>query len=233
MSKAVPDWVIAPHPLAYLQTVAAMEARASAIRNSHARELIWLLEHPPLYTAGTSAEAADLRDPNRFPVFLSGRGGRHTYHGPGQRVGYVLLDLERRGRDIRSFVSLLESWLVEALALLEIEAATRPGATGVWAETSAGPAKLGAIGVRVRRWVTFHGFSINVAPDLEHFTGIRPCGLDAPVTSLRNLGHPTTMAELDAALARTFPLFLSWLERKRATGPKCKDEAFTPPTNVP
>ena len=212
---ADPEWRVESGLVDYAQALAAMEARVEAIRAGTAPELIWLLEHPPVYTAGTSADPAELVDPERFPVFQIGRGGRYTYHGPGQRVGYVMLDLNRRGRDVRCFVDGVERWVIEALALLGVEAWQAPGRVGVWTETSAGEAKIAAIGIRVRRWVSFHGFAINVAPDLSHFAGIVPCGLpDYPVTSLAALGRDATMADLDAALRSTLPHFLDCLAVK-------------------
>ena len=194
-----PEWRVWPGLTPYPHAVEAMEARVAAIRAGEAGEAIWLVEHPPLYTAGTSAEVADLLDPARFEVFATGRGGRHTYHGPGQRVVYVMLDLDQRGRDVRRFVAALEAWLIAALAQLGIAARVVAGRTGVWVED----AKIAAIGVRVRRWVTFHGAALNIAPDLSHYAGIRPCGLDAPVTSLSALGHETTLDVADAALRST------------------------------
>ena len=203
--KTCPEWRVWPGLTPYADAVVAMEARASAIRDGSAREAIWLVEHPALYTAGTSADAADLLDPALLPVIATGRGGKHTWHGPGQRVVYTMLDLDVRGRDIRSFVSALEAWIVGALAILGVHGCTVAGRTGVWV----GDAKIAAIGVRVRRWVTFHGFALNVSPDLAYYAGIRPCGLDAPVTSLAALGHETTMADIDAALATTADVLLS------------------------
>jgi len=208
------EWRTADAPVPYPYALAEMEARAAAIRDEGARELLWLLEHPPLYTAGTSASADELLAPERFPVFPTGRGGRYTYHGPGQRVGYVLLDLDQRGRDVRLFVHALETWVIEALASLGVAAHTAEGRVGIWVDTDAGEAKIGAIGVRVRRWVTMHGFSLNVAPDLGHFDGIVPCGLpEFSVTSLAALGRPATMAALDEALALALPAFLGRLCR--------------------
>jgi lipoyl(octanoyl) transferase len=206
------EWRVTPGLSAYAETLAEMEARAAAIRAGEARELIWLLEHPPLYTAGTSASQDELLTPERFPVFATGRGGRYTYHGPGQRVGYVLLDLEKRGRDIRHFICSLEAWLIATLADLGVAARREPGRVGIWTGEGLTEAKVGAIGVRVRRWVSFHGFSINVDPDLTHFSGIVPCGLgDFGVTSLARLGAPVEIALLDAALARHFPEMLDAL----------------------
>ena len=187
-----------------------MAARAAGIRSGEDGELVWLLEHPPGFTAGTSAAAEELINPLNFPVHQAGRGGRYTYHGPGQRVGYLLLDLEKRGKDIRCFVHALEGWLIAALGDLGVEARREPGRIGLWVGRGADEAKIAAIGVRVKRWVTLHGFSVNVAPDLGHFGGIVPCGLsDFGVTSLAALGKRTAMAALDLALERSFPQFLA------------------------
>jgi lipoyl(octanoyl) transferase len=206
------EWRVSEGLLSYPETLAEMEARAAAIREGQARELVWLLEHPPLYTAGTSAVAADLIAPDRFPVYPVGRGGKHTYHGPGQRVGYLMLDLDKRGRDVRCFVHRLETWLIGALAELGVEAWIAEGRVGVWTHAHGREAKIGAIGVRVRRWVTLHGFSMNIAPDLAHFGGIVPCGLpDYPVTSLADLGKVTDVKQFDAALRSGFESFLSGL----------------------
>lgn len=206
------EWRISPGRVPYPEAVAEMEARAAAIRAGTARELVWLIEHPPLYTAGTSAAADELLAPSRFPVYRTGRGGRYTYHGPGQRVGYLLIDLERRGRDVRRFVWSLEEWLISALAELGIAARRVPGRIGIWVDDNRLEAKIGAIGVRVRRWVTLHGFSINIDPDLDHFGGIIPCGLaEFPVTSIRKLGSAATQEMLDAALSHGFPDFLGSL----------------------
>jgi lipoyl(octanoyl) transferase len=203
------EWRVSGGRVPYPQALEEMEARAAAIREAGAGELVWLLEHPPLYTAGTSAAADELLVPDRFPVFRSGRGGRYTYHGPGQRVGYVLLDLERRGRDVRGYVHALESWVIAALERLGVSAHPAEGRIGIWVDTAHGEAKIGAIGVRVRRWVSLHGFAINVAPDLSHFAGIVPCGLaEYPVTSLAALGVPATLEDVDAALAAALPDFL-------------------------
>jgi lipoyl(octanoyl) transferase len=207
------DWQVEGALIPYPHSLAAMEARASAIAAGQASEQIWLLEHPPLYTAGTSADPAELLDP-RFPVFQAGRGGRYTYHGPGQRVGYVMLDLNKRGKDVRTFVNSLEGWVIAALAELGVAAWRAPGRIGIWTDDTGREAKIGAIGVRVRRWVTFHGFSINVDPDLSHFGGIVPCGLpEFPVTSLARLGNSATLEDVDKALMRTFPAFLESLNR--------------------
>ncbi len=190
----------------YPAAVAAMEARAKAIAEGHVEELIWLLEHPALYSAGVSAKPGDLLAPDRFPVFASGRGGQFTYHGPGQRVAYVMLDLGARRKDARAFVAALEAWVVAALADLGVEGRLSPGRRGVWTNGPDGrEEKIAAIGVRLRRWVSFHGVSLNVAPDLEHFAGIVPCGIaDAGVTSLEKLGAPSAMAVVDAALETAF-----------------------------
>lgn len=204
-----PEWRVAPGLTAYPEALAAMDARAEAIRAGTARELVWLLEHPPLYTAGTSADPAELFNPFGFPVFDAGRGGRYTYHGPGQRVGYLLLDLDRRGRDIRRFVHALEGWLIASLAQLGVEAFRAEGRIGIWVVHRGQEAKIGAIGVRVRRWVTLHGFSINVSPELSHFSGIVPCGLaEFPVTSLVELGVSDGQTRFDLALQQGLDAFL-------------------------
>jgi lipoyl(octanoyl) transferase len=201
-------WLVSETPVEYPEALAAMEARVAAISSGTAREQIWLLEHPPLYTAGTSAAEMELLDP-RFPVFDAGRGGRYTYHGPGQRVGYVMLDLNKRGRDVRQFVHALEGWVIAALALLGVKAWRAEGRIGIWVNAHGREAKIGAIGVRVRRWVTMHGFSINVATNLSHFTGIVPCGLaEYPVTSLADLGMNVEMSDLDSALSDSFQDFI-------------------------
>jgi lipoyl(octanoyl) transferase len=206
------EWRVSDGLVPYGDALAEMEARAAAVRDGQARELIWLLEHPPLFTAGTSADPAELSNPMGFPVYEAGRGGRYTYHGPGQRVGYLVLDLEKRGRDIRRFVYSLEGWMIDALAELGVPARREPGRIGIWTGEGPDEAKIGAIGVRVRRWVTMHGFSINVAPDLSHFGGIVPCGIaEYGVTSLAALGKNNAMNRLDAALKRTFPAFLNAL----------------------
>jgi len=206
------EWRISPGLSDYAETLAAMESRAAAIREGSAGELIWLLEHPPLYTAGTSAADDELLAPERFPVFKAGRGGRYTYHGPGQRIGYVLLDLDKRGRDVRCFVAGIERWLIAALAEFGIDARSEAGRIGIWTGHGAEEAKIGAIGVRVRRWVSFHGFALNVDPDLSHFSGIVPCGLgDYPVTSMAKLGVAAKMDAVDAALRRHFPQMLAAL----------------------
>lgn len=190
----------------YEAALAQMEARAAAVAAGDASEQVWLLEHPPLYTAGTSADAADLVDPERFPIFKAGRGGQYTYHGPGQRVAYLMLDLRTRGRDVRCFVSGVEQLVIETLAEFGVSGERRDGRIGVWVVKPDGcEAKIAAIGIRIRRWVSFHGLSINVSPDLSHFSGIVPCGItDYGVTSLADLGVPATMADVDAALERNF-----------------------------
>ena len=216
------DWAVSEAPVPYAAALAAMEARASAIRVEGARELVWFLEHPPLYTAGTSARPEDLRDPARFPVFDAGRGGQYTYHGPGQRVAYLMLDVGARGRDVRAFVANLESWVIRALAAFNVEAGIRQGRVGVWVDrTQPGGElredKIAAIGVRLKRWVSLHGISLNVEPDLDHFTGITPCGIDDArygVTSLAGLGRVISMAETDMALRDAFEdVFASRLVR--------------------
>jgi lipoyl(octanoyl) transferase len=203
------EWQVTPGYVPYDAAVAAMEARAEAIASGEAAELVWLLEHPPLYTAGTSARDEDLLDAARLPVFRTGRGGQFTYHGPGQRVAYVLLDLKRRRPDVRAFVAALEEWVMRALVPFGIEGGLREGRVGVWVRRpDKGPGaedKIAALGVRVRRWVSFHGISLNVEPDLGHYAGIVPCGVHGPgVTSLVDLGHPVTMDEADAALLAAF-----------------------------
>lgn len=204
-----PEWTVTPGLTPWPEAFAAMEARAAAISERTAAEQIWLLEHPPLYTAGTSADPAELLDP-RFPVYAAGRGGRYTYHGPGQRVGYVMLNLAARGRDVRCYVHALEGWVIDALAQLGVKTWRAEGRIGIWTEDKGTEAKIGAIGVRVRRWVSFHGFSVNVDPDLSHFGGIVPCGLpEFPVTSLASLGSGADMAALDQALFRTCDSFLA------------------------
>lgn len=203
------EWAASDGYVAYEAAVAAMEARAAAIATGEAGELVWLLEHPPLYTAGVSAKDGDLLDAARFPVHRSGRGGQFTYHGPGQRVAYVMLDLNHRGRDVRAFVRGLEQWIIGALGEFGVPADVREGRVGVWVDRR-GPGwsredKIAAIGVKVRKWVSFHGISLNVEPDLEHFSGIVPCGIvDHGVTSLVDLGVPATMAETDEALRANF-----------------------------
>jgi lipoyl(octanoyl) transferase len=202
-------WTVADGLVPYPEAVAAMETRVAAILAGEKPEQVWLLEHPPLYTAGTSSEPADLLSPDRFPVFRTGRGGEYTYHGPGQRVAYVMLDLGRRQRDVRRFVSTLEEWIIATLAVFNVRAGRRKNCVGIWID---GPDKgvgkqdkIAAIGVRIRRWVTFHGVALNVDPMLEHFSGIVPCGVSSQgVTSLADQGVIVTMAEVDAAMRREF-----------------------------
>ena len=208
------EWKISNGLVAYEDAVALMEARAADIAGGTADEMIWLLEHPPLYTAGTSADPRDLTDPDRFPVHTSKRGGQYTYHGPGQRVAYVMLDVAERGRDVRAFVQQLEAWVIATLAEFNVVGEIRCGRVGVWVQRPDKPLqangavaedKIAAIGIRLRKWVSFHGISINVEPDLEHFTGIVPCGIsDHGVTSLVDLGLPVSMDDLDVALQRNF-----------------------------
>ena len=200
------EWITAANPVAYEDALAFMEDRVAGIIAGREAEAIWLLEHPPLYTAGTSADPADLRDPNRFPVFATRRGGQYTYHGPGQRVVYAMLDLNVRGRDLRAYVRKLEDWVIATLAEFGVRGEIREGRIGIWVAQGDGREdKIAAIGVRVRKWVAFHGLSINVAPDLSHFDGIVPCGItEHGVTSLKALGIPAGMDELDAALGKSF-----------------------------
>lgn len=208
--SAAPEWRVEPGLLDYDRAVAVMEARAEAIHAGTAPELVWLVEHPPLYTAGTSARDQDLLQPDRFPVYRSGRGGEFTYHGPGQRVAYALLDLKRRKPDVRAYVWALEEWLIRALAELGVAGERRDGRVGIWVRRTDRNQpdredKIAAIGVRVRRWVTFHGVSLNVEPDLSHFDGIVPCGISQHgVTSLVDLGHPVTLSDADTALRAAF-----------------------------
>ena len=198
-------WAVSEGPVPYPHAVAAMEAHAAGIAEGRAGELVWLLEHPALYTAGVSAKPADLLDATRFPVFRSGRGGQFTYHGPGQRVAYVMLDLTRRGRDVRQFVRALQGWIIGALGELGVEGQVRDDRVGVWVEGDTGEDKVAAIGVKLRRWVSFHGVSLNVAPDLSHFSGIVPCGVTGHgVTSLAELGATADLAAADAALKHAF-----------------------------
>lgn len=209
-SDAAPvDWMISRGEVPYPVALDAMRSRAKAIADGSAGEAVWLVEHPPLYTAGTSAAATDLLSPGRFPVYEAGRGGQYTYHGPGQRVAYVMLDLKQRGRDVRCLVQGLEGWIIDTLAAFNIRGERREGRIGVWVRRpDKGPGredKIAAIGVRVSRWVSFHGIAINVAPDLEHFGGIVPCGVsDQGVTSLEDLGHLVSLAEVDTALRAAF-----------------------------
>ena len=203
------EWLVAEGLTDYERAVAFMEERAAAIADGAARELVWLVEHPPLYTAGTSARAEDLVDPDRFPVHKTGRGGQYTYHGPGQRVAYVMLDLRRRNPDLRRYVAALEAWLIASLGAFNIRGERREDRVGVWVRRPArgedAEDKIAAIGIRVRRWVSFHGISLNVEPDLSHFSGIVPCGVrEHGVTSLVDLGIPVTMPEVDSVMRGTF-----------------------------
>lgn len=202
MSPSMPQWIISDKPVDYPDAIAFMEARVAAISEGTEAECVWLLEHPPLYTAGTSAQAQDLLTPDRFPVYPTGRGGQYTYHGPGQRIAYVMLDLRKRGKDIRCYIHDLEEWVITALNTLGVRAERRTGRVGLWVDRGSGREdKIAAIGVRVRRWVTFHGIALNVDPTLEHFQGIVPCGIrEHGVTSLWDLGHTPTMEEVDSAL---------------------------------
>jgi lipoyl(octanoyl) transferase len=208
------EWITTDGLTAYVKAVSFMETRANAIATGQAQECIWLVEHPPLYTAGTSAKPDDLTDPDRFEVHQTKRGGQYTYHGPGQRVVYVMLDVGKRGHDVRKFVQQLENWVIASLGEFNVTGHIREGRVGVWVErgnkprTAAGDVaedKIAAIGIRLRKWISFHGISINVDPDLEHFSGIVPCGItDYGVTSLVDLGLPVTIGDVDVALRRTF-----------------------------
>jgi lipoyl(octanoyl) transferase len=205
------EWRSAAAPVAYADAVAAMERRVAAIRARTEPELVWLLEHPPLYTAGTSAKPSDLLRPDRFPVHVTGRGGQYTYHGPGQRVAYVMLDLRRRGPDLRQYVHDLEEWLIRTLAHFGVKGERRAGRVGIWVARPGGREdKIAAIGVRIRHWVSYHGISINLNPELEHFSGIVPCGVSGGhgsrlgVTSLHDLGMPVEMSDLDNTLKIIF-----------------------------
>jgi lipoyl(octanoyl) transferase len=212
---AIPDtieWRAERSLIPYPEALAEMEARAAAIAAGDARELIWLLEHPPIYTAGTSADPVELVDP-RFPVHQTGRGGRYTYHGPGQRIGYAVLNLRTRRKDVRNYVHAIEAWVIATLARFDIHAFAVPERVGIWTRDGGVEAKIGAIGVRVRQWVTLHGFSVNLSPDLGHFSGIVPCGIaEYPVTSAELLGKHIDSETFDAALALEVPSFLAMLE---------------------
>ncbi|MBM3950372.1 MAG: lipoyl(octanoyl) transferase LipB [Rhodospirillales bacterium] len=205
------EWRVSDIPVPYPEALAFMEARVADIGQGRAPECVWLLEHPPLYTAGTSADPAELLQPDRFPVFRAGRGGRYTYHGPGQRIAYLMLDLNRRGRDVRAYVCRIEDWVIAALARFGVRGFRRPGYIGIWVDLAAhggrpgDEAKIAAVGVRVRRWISYHGVSINVDPDLGHFAGIVPCGIaGGRVTSLLDLGITASAADMDTALMATF-----------------------------
>jgi lipoyl(octanoyl) transferase len=223
------EWRVIDGLSPYAETLAAMEARVAEIAAGTAPEAVWLLEHPPLYTAGTSAQPADLVAPDRFPVHVAGRGGQYTYHGPGQRVAYVMLDLNKRGRDVRKFVCALENWVIGTLASFNVKGERRTGRVGVWVVRPDRPAnsdgspredKIAAIGVKLRKWVSFHGISVNVEPDLEHFSGIVPCGItEHGVTSLVDLGLPVTMADLDVALRDNFDLQFGTTDRPETAAP--------------
>lgn len=208
------EWRISDGKIAYPDALAEMEGRNSAIHTGEASELIWLLEHPPLYTAGTSADPAELLSED-FPVYKTGRGGRHTYHGPGQRVGYVMLNLKKRQADVRNFVHALEDWVIRALSEFGVNARAVDGRVGIWCDTPQGEeAKIGAIGIRIRKWITMHGFSVNIDPDLSHFGGIVPCGIsEYPVTSLKQLGIDATLDDFDAALKKTAPEFFAAIDK--------------------
>ncbi|MCP1168874.1 lipoyl(octanoyl) transferase LipB [Limimaricola sp. ASW11-118] len=221
------DWIVSDGLTPYEEAVAAMETRAKAIAAGTADEAVWLVEHPPLYTAGTSAKPADLTDPDRFPVHETRRGGQYTYHGPGQRVVYVMLDVGKRGRDVRAFVKTLESWIIATLAEFNVTGELREGRVGVWVQrpdkplTASGAVaedKIAALGIRLHKWVSYHGLAINVEPDLSHFDGIVPCGIAAHgVTSLVDLGLPVTMADLDIALERGFADHFAATPRRAAS----------------
>ena len=209
MNYTRPEWQTANAPVAYPESMAAMEARVEAILAGEKQELVWLLEHPPLYTAGTSADRAELKDATRFPVFETGRGGRYTYHGPGQRVVYAMVDLRLRGKDLRAHVWRLEEWVIRVLADFGVRGERREGRIGIWVATAEREEKIAAIGVRVRKWVAYHGLALNVDPDLSHFSGIVPCGIaEYGVTSLRKLGVKATMKEVDEAFRKHLDVLL-------------------------
>ncbi|MEM8949101.1 MAG: lipoyl(octanoyl) transferase LipB [Pseudomonadota bacterium] len=206
LSASSPEWLTSEALVPYPDAIRFMEDRIEAIHAGSAAELIWLVEHPPLITSGTSAKAADLIDAERFPVYNAGRGGQYTYHGPGQRVGYVMLDLRKRGQDLRRYIHQLEEWIIQTLDAFDIKGERRGGRVGIWVARPDGhDDKIAAIGVRVRRWITYHGIAINLAPELDHFEAIIPCGISGHgVTSFRTLGRQTTFGELDAVLKTTF-----------------------------
>ena len=218
MTNASPDIdIVRDGRVAYRDALSRMDERNRSIGSGEGRELVWLLEHPPVYTAGTSAAPAEMIDP-RFEVIEAGRGGRYTYHGPGQRVGYVMLDLRERGRDVRRFVTALEGWVIDTLGDLGVEAWRAEGRIGIWTRDGNAEAKIGAIGVRIRKWITMHGFSVNIDPDLDHFTGIVPCGIDEfGVTSLARLGLSITQDRFDEALLARMDGFLTELSAKETT----------------
>ncbi len=231
MSDTPVEWLITDTPVLYETALAVMDSRAAAVAAGTACELVWLLEHPPLYTAGTSAKAHDLLAPDRFPVFNAGRGGQYTYHGPGQRIAYVMLDVKRRGGDVRAFVSDLEGWVIDTLAAFGVKGETRTDRVGVWvARPEKGPGaedKIAAIGIRLRRWVSLHGLSLNVEPDLEHFSGIVPCGIPGHgVTSLADLGRIVSSPEVDMALAAAFRDRFGGAIRRVATVPELASERY-------
>jgi len=208
------EWRVSEGLVSYEEAHAFMEERAASIRAGTASECVWLLEHPPLFTAGTSADPAELFNPSGFPVFEAGRGGRYTYHGPGQRVGYLMLDLDKRGRDVRRLVHSLEGWMISTLEEIGVSAHRADGRIGIWVGEGPSEAKIAALGIRIKRWVTLHGFAINVSPDLSHFGGIIPCGIsEFGVTSLQALGKEMPMTRVDDALRRSFPTFLNDLSR--------------------
>jgi len=203
-NRAPVEWKISDRPVSYPEALAQMDARAAAIAGKEAGELVWLLEHPPIYTAGTSAQDSDLIEA-RFPVYRTGRGGQFTYHGPGQRVGYAMLDLKTRTPDVRAYVRDLEQWLIETLAQFNVKGERREGRVGIWVQRGMREDKIAALGVRIKRWVTLHGVALNVEPDLTHFSGIVPCGVTAHgVTSLADLGIAVSMADVDVALKQSF-----------------------------
>lgn len=227
------EWYVSDLPVDYATALRVMEARAIAVHAGQAAQLVWLLEHPPLYTAGTSARREDLLSPDRFPVFDAGRGGQYTYHGPGQRIAYVMLDVKRHGGDVRAFVHLIERWIIATLDRFGVRGEARSDRVGVWVRRPEKGAqaedKIAAIGIRLKRWVSLHGLSLNVEPDLEHFTGIVPCGIAGHgVTSLTDLGRMVTMPEVDMALAATFEDLIA-PTRRIATLPELStDAAFQP-----
>lgn len=208
------EWYTSDKRISYPDALFKMEERNTAIYLGEKPELIWLLEHPPLYTAGTSSDPTELLS-DEFPVFETGRGGRHTYHGPGQRVGYIMLNLKKRQADVRNFVHALEAWVISALAEFDVCGRAIEGRVGIWCDTPQGQeAKIGAIGIRIRKWVTMHGFAVNIDPDLSHFSGIIPCGIsEYPVTSLKQLGIAATLHDFDAALKKTAPDFFLAIDK--------------------
>ena len=214
------EWQVSDAPVPYEAAVAAMEERVAAIHAGAARELVWLLEHPPLYTSGTSARDSDLIDPGIFPVYRTGRGGQYTYHGPGQRVGYVMLDLRSRGGDLRAYVHGLEEWMIRTLARFDLKGERRRGRVGIWIDEGGGrESKIAALGVRVRHWVSFHGVALNVDPDLDHYRGIIPCGISAHgITSLTRQRVTVSMREVDAAMKAAFGEVFAPLPKRRAPG---------------